>query len=204
MTRRYRKKAKLNTRVDFTPMVDMMMLLLTFFMFCTTLSRPQVMDLAIPTSDIPTGTPPDTGSEAITLLLADNKTIYYYEGVADYEDYASLKKISYGELRNVLVNKNRQIVQQVNELAKRKNEKGLSEEDYKKAVSEAKRNIKGTVAVIKPMEESVFQNLVDVLDEMAICSVGRYAIVEVTDGDDFLIKNFESKGLYAQENSVSF
>ena len=43
------KPKKQTLRVDFTPMVDMNMLLITFFMFCTTLSKPQIMDIAMPT-----------------------------------------------------------------------------------------------------------------------------------------------------------
>jgi biopolymer transport protein ExbD len=35
------KQKKINVRVDFTPMVDMMMLLITFFMLCTSLAKPQ-------------------------------------------------------------------------------------------------------------------------------------------------------------------
>ena len=37
------KQKKMNIRVDFTPMVDMNMLLLTFFMLCTSMSKPQTM-----------------------------------------------------------------------------------------------------------------------------------------------------------------
>ena len=37
------KQKKVNIRVDFTPMVDMNMLLITFFMLCTSLSKPQTM-----------------------------------------------------------------------------------------------------------------------------------------------------------------
>ena len=36
------KQKKMDTRVNFTPMVDMMMLLITFFMLCTTLAKPQL------------------------------------------------------------------------------------------------------------------------------------------------------------------
>ena len=45
------KPKKLHLRVDFTPMVDMNMLLITFFMFCTTLSKPQMMNLVMPTKE---------------------------------------------------------------------------------------------------------------------------------------------------------
>ena len=42
------KQKKFAVRVDFTPMVDMNMLLITFFMLCTTLSKPQTMEISMP------------------------------------------------------------------------------------------------------------------------------------------------------------
>ena len=45
------KQKKMQTRVDFTPMVDMMMLLITFFMLCSTLAKPQTMELTMPSKD---------------------------------------------------------------------------------------------------------------------------------------------------------
>ncbi|MDR3340623.1 MAG: biopolymer transporter ExbD, partial [Candidatus Symbiothrix sp.] len=45
------KQKKQTLRVDFTPMVDMNMLLITFFMFCTTLLKPQTMRIAFPAKD---------------------------------------------------------------------------------------------------------------------------------------------------------
>lgn len=194
-------KKRINTRVDFTPMVDMMMLLLTFFMFCTTLSRPQVMDIAMPTKDIPKDTPPDTpDSRAITFILAENNKVYYYEGRPNYDDYTSLKEINYTQLRNVVLQKNKQIVQQVNNLNKKKKAKQISDEEYNTTMKEIKKDKQGAVATIKPTKDAIFQNLVDVLDEMAICSVGRYAVMDMLEADEFLIKNYETKGLYAQGN----
>lgn len=45
------KQKKMNIRVDFTPMVDMNMLLLTFFMLCTSMSKPQTMEISMPSND---------------------------------------------------------------------------------------------------------------------------------------------------------
>ena len=45
------KPKKQTLRVDFTPMVDTKMLLITFLMFCKTLSKPQVMDIAMSTDE---------------------------------------------------------------------------------------------------------------------------------------------------------
>lgn len=42
------KQKKMSSRVDFTPMVDMIMLLVTFFMLCTTLLKPQTMEISMP------------------------------------------------------------------------------------------------------------------------------------------------------------
>lgn len=83
---------RINTRVDFTPMVDMNMLLLTFFMFCTTLSKPQVMNLILPIPDDinkTDDTPPDTTDEqAYTFILDENNKIYYFNGKINDESYA--------------------------------------------------------------------------------------------------------------------
>ena len=51
------KQKKMNSRVDFTPMVDMIMLLVTFFMLCTTLLKPQTMEISMPSDkeDVNTG-----------------------------------------------------------------------------------------------------------------------------------------------------
>ena len=45
------KQKKMTVRVDFTPMVDMNMLLITFFMLCTSLSKPQTMEISMPSND---------------------------------------------------------------------------------------------------------------------------------------------------------
>ena len=66
------KQKKFAVRVDFTPMVDMNMLLITFFMLCTTLSKPQTMEISMPSNDKNITEEQKSmvkASQAITLLL---------------------------------------------------------------------------------------------------------------------------------------
>ena len=68
------KQKKMTIRVDFTPMVDMNMLLITFFMLCTSLSKPQTMEISMPTNDKVTEEEQNKvkASEAVTILLGDD------------------------------------------------------------------------------------------------------------------------------------
>ncbi len=190
---------KINLRVDFTPMVDMNMLLITFFMFCTTLSKPQTMDIVMPTKDKDL-TEEDKNqvkaSKAITVILGENDKIYYYEGEPDYKDFNTLKATNYSPegFRALLLQRNADAVAKIRELRIDKAKKKITEDEFKEQTSEIKNAKDGQVVVIKPTNGASYKNLVDVLDEMQICSIGKYAIVEMADGDNFLVQNFESKG----------
>ena len=112
------KQKKMTVRVDFTPMVDMNMLLITFFMLCTTLSKPQTMEISMPSNDKDITENQKSmvkASQAITLLLGADNKLYYYEGEPNYKDYTSLKETSYGAdgLRAVLLQKNAVAVNKV-------------------------------------------------------------------------------------------
>ncbi|WP_373419310.1 ExbD/TolR family protein [Dysgonomonas sp. HGC4] len=190
---------KINLRVDFTPMVDMNMLLITFFMFCTTLSKPQTMDIVMPTKDKDL-TEEDKNqvkaSKAITVILGEKDKIYYYEGEPDYNDFNTLKVTDYSPegFRALLLQRNSDAVAKIRELRIDRAKKKITEEEFKEQSSEIKNAKDGQVVVIKPTNGASYKNLVDVLDEMQICSIGKYAIVEMADGDNFLVQNFESKG----------
>ncbi|MDR2814443.1 MAG: biopolymer transporter ExbD [Prevotellaceae bacterium] len=202
---------KLNLRVDFTPMVDMNMLLLTFFMFCTSLSKPQIMDLVLPVKDDQIINEDEKNkvkdSKAITLLLGKDDKVYYYFGKVDnamYKDYNSLKEADYSPsgLRAILLERNANAVRQMVELKRQKLRKEINEESFKEQSDKIKDDPDGQVVVIKPTDESTYRNLVDVLDEMQICSIGKYAIVEMSEGDNFLIQNYLTKGVYGSEREL--
>ena len=137
------KQKKMTVRVDFTPMVDMNMLLITFFMLCTSLSKPQTMEISMPTNDENITEDQQNkvkASQALTLLLDANNKLYYYEGEPNYEDYTSLKETDYTAdgIRKVLLRKNYDAVKKVEELKVKKANLEITEEEYKKQVSEVK------------------------------------------------------------------
>jgi len=186
------KPQRKTLRVDFTPMVDMNMLLITFFMFCTTLSIPQVMDIAMP-ADTP-DREPMAESKSVTVILGENDKVFYYEGLADYEDYTSLKETNSLGLRQLLLKRNVATVTKINDLRQMRHTKKITDAQFKEQLKGLKRDSKDLMVLIKPTKDSNYRNLVDVLDEMQICGVDKYAIVDPEDGDDFLMENFKTKG----------
>ena len=192
------KQKKMTVRVDFTPMVDMNMLLITFFMLCTSLSKPQTMEISMPSKDQVTEAEQTKvkASKAITLLLGEDDKIYYYFGEPDYEHAESLQQTDYSPagLRDILLERNFDVVRQMKELKLKKLNKEISEDDFKKQATEIKGSKEAPVVLIKATDDASYRNLVDALDEMQICNIGKYAIVDITDGDKFLIDNLKSGG----------
>ena len=186
------KQKKMTVRVDFTPMVDMNMLLITFFMLCTSLSKPQTMEISMPSNDKTITEEQQTkvkASQAITLLLGDDNKLYYYEGEPNYKADG---------LRAMLLQRIRVAVNEVNRLKQQKLDLKISEDDYRKQLSEIKSGKDTPTVIIKATDKSSYKNLIDALDEMQICNIGKYVITDIAEADEFLMKNYESKGELSQ------
>ncbi len=186
------KPQRKTLRVDFTPMVDMNMLLITFFMFCTTLSIPQIMDIAMP--DTRGGDSKIPESKALTVILGQDNKVFYYEGKANYDDYTTLKETDYKGMRDILLTKNNINLSKIKDLRQKRSKRLITDEQFKAEVSKINKSDEGIYTLIKPTKDSNFKNLVDALDEMQICGVGKYMIVEPNEGDNFLMENLKTKG----------
>src|SRR6187431_1764963 len=106
------KKAKrLSTRVDMTPMVDLGFLLITFFIFTTSMSTPSTMSLNMPKKDKDSMVVKE--SNALTLMIGREtkgmRQVYYYLGKLE-EDGSNLKIASYNEIRQVIINKRKEVL----------------------------------------------------------------------------------------------
>lgn len=187
------KRKKLSTRIDLTPMVDLGFLLITFFMLATTLIKPQTMEISMPSKDkIPEEEQTKIkSSKAMTIVLAKNDSLYYYFGTRENDIDPELLATDYsaGGIRQVLLDKNAPIIVEVNDLKKQKEANQITEDEYKKKLTGIRDDVDAPVVVIKATEEANYKNMVDILDEMNICHIGKYAIVDITGFDLELIKN---------------
>jgi biopolymer transport protein ExbD len=192
------RQKKLSTRVDFTPMVDLGFLLITFFMLSTSLNKPQAMDIIMPSADKVAEEEQTQVKEssAVTILLGKDDKLYYYFGLATSEKTPELKLTSFAPdgIRNVLLQRNVEIISQIKQLKLLRAQKKITDEVFKKKVIVVKKNEQAPVVMIKSTDEASYENLVDILDEMQICNIARYAIVDITDYDKELIRNFENPG----------
>ena len=156
-----KKGKKLSTRVDLTPMVDLGFLLITFFIFTTTMSQPTAMRLFLP-KDVkdPNEQNKVKNSAVITLMLGKQDKIYYYEG----DDPTKLQQTDFKKVRDIVIDK--------------KN----------------RTDPKDFVVVIKPTVDASYKNTVNILDEMTIDNIHRYAMVDISPDEYKLITITETAG----------
>lgn len=152
---------KYSTRVDLTPMVDLGFLLITFFVFTTQLSNPTVMNLIMPNDKVEPG---DNicATCVLTLIPGPGNIIQYYEGMPETKPVVKQTSFLPGGIRKIILQK-MHMVQQV------------------------KGSASDMVLIIKPGQESTFQNFVDIIDEVTINNVKHYYVDEVNDADKKLI-----------------
>lgn len=188
-----KKTKKASTRIDFTPMVDLGFLLITFFMLTTSMIKPQTMEIAMPSKDkVPEEEQTKVkASRAVTIILGTNNSVFYYEGTREDDIDPKIIKTDFSAkgIRTFLLQRNYDVMVKVEELDKEKAKTNMSQEDYDKKKNELIADKKAPIIIIKATDEASYRNLVDILDEMAICNIGRYAIIDITDYDLGLLQN---------------
>ena len=154
-----KKQKRLSTRVDMTPMCDLGFLLITFFIFTTTMAQPTAMNLFLPKDvEKPEEQNKVKESGAFTILLGKEDNVYYYEGM----DPTKLQATSFKGIRTEIIRK----------------KQNTSTEDL--------------VMIIKPTQDATYKNTVDILDEMTISEIKRYAMVDISPQEYELVKLTEA------------
>jgi biopolymer transport protein ExbD len=147
---------KKSTKVDLTPMVDLGFLLITFFVFTTSMTKPRVMGIVSPKDSKDSTTVCE--SCALTLIPVQEDKILYFEGIQNTSTILKETDFTAEGLRTLLMLKKEKV----------KETKGTDEE---------------MVLIVKPGDKSTYKNFVDILDEVAITNVKHYFIDELTDAD---------------------
>ena len=99
-----KRLSKRTTRVDLTPMVDLGFLLITFFIFTTSMSEPKVTKLILPNDDGLTQDMPVKESATLTLIIGDQNKVTYYEGQFNQEG-KNLKYADEEDIRSIIHDK---------------------------------------------------------------------------------------------------
>jgi len=154
-------RKKMSTKIDLTPMVDLGFLLVTFFMLTTTFSKPQTMEINLPVKDQEVNIEDEPGVKASKSL-----TIIMSEDNKLFWYIGLTTEPIEGPL-----------------------ETNYTADGIRKVLLEKNATIQDLVVLIKPADKSIYKNVVDILDEMNISNIKRYALVEITPEDMDLIKN---------------
>ncbi|MEY8761175.1 biopolymer transporter ExbD [Chryseobacterium tongliaoense] len=148
------KQKKKLIRVDMTPMVDLGFLLITFFMFTTNFTKPNVMDLGLPAKD-PNPIPKHfdiNPKNQITFIIGENNRVFYHQQVAEDLNTSNLKETDFNGV------------------------------NISKVIAEAYNNAPEKnifTVIVKPTDDANYKNFVDMLDNIAISKKERYGITDI-------------------------
>ncbi|MGN6401642.1 MAG: ExbD/TolR family protein [Flavisolibacter sp.] len=188
-----KKAKKLSTRVDMTPMVDLGFLLITFFIFTTTLSTPSTMGLIMPKENKdPKDQTEVKESGALTILLGKGDQVYYYMGQIK-PDGSNFQSSNFKDIRKVIQDKKKEVMANYYPSPSDEKLKQQAKENGDPNWQDAAKD-KDFVVVIKPNEDATYKNTVDMLDEMTINDVKRFAIVDITADENALVHATEQRG----------
>jgi biopolymer transport protein ExbD len=190
-----KKRAKKHSsHVDMTPMVDLGFLLLTFFVLTTQFSKPKTMEINMPVEPKDTTNRMKVDDEtALTLLITDKSDkIYYYSGKFKPETDI-IKSTNYSRIgiRKVFRERNETIIKQVKELQDKLISHQIADTTYKRLVVGIKGDRKATFVIVKMDDKAKYKSMIDVVDELNLADIGKYALVDISPAEKELLKFFK-------------
>jgi len=175
-----KKGKKLSTKIDLTPMVDLGFLLITFFIFTTTMSKPKTMEIMMPSEEKvdPKDVTKAKDYLTMTVLLSKDHRVYYYVGLADNPLSPPTVEVTYFQNKNgirdaLIAHKKKVYQERTNGMV------GHKADDE-------------PVILIKPDANSQYEDMVNILDEMQINGLTTYALIDITDVDKGFITDTEA------------
>ncbi len=193
-----KKPKKLSTHVDMTPMVDLICLLITFFMLTTAFNKPKIMEIVLPEKikkDEKVAPPKIAKSRSLNIILGpDDKVLWYPGRVDDPGNPPPLQVTDYSAagIREVLLERNKALFRKVIQF----NEDVISgkidipRDSVDQAIIQLKKDDDtGPIVLIKAYKTSKYRNFVDIIDEMSIVGIARYTFVDISWIEEDMVEN---------------
>jgi biopolymer transport protein ExbD len=196
-----KKKAKKHApHIDMTPMVDLMCLLITFFMLTTAFSKPKIMEIILPEKlkdkdKKNQDAPKIAKSRTVNIILGPENKVYWYPGLVDDPKNPpplQVTDFSATGIRSLLLDRNRALFKKITQF----NDDVISGKITipRDSVQNAIRKLKsdddtGPIVLIKAYKTANYGNFVDILDEMSIVGIARYTFVDLNWIEEKMVEN---------------
>ncbi len=177
-------------KIDMTPMVDLAFLLLTFFILTSTFNKPKTMEITFPVPpEDPTKQPPI--KNGVTLLLTKDDKIFFYKGEFKTEPKDGIPATTLTQynfstnpsdpkgLHQLFMQLNSGVYTEVAELQKKYKASNMADTTFKRMMIDIKGKKEAVTVLIKTDDKATYKNVVDVLDELNITQIGKYAVVDI-------------------------
>jgi biopolymer transport protein ExbD len=180
-----------SARIDMTPMVDLAFLLLTFFVLAATLSKPKAMEIIYPKeAKNPEEITKLNKDLATTILLGEKENeVYFYKGFFKPDSTVlELTNFSKEGIRKMLLDRNRSIIEAVNALKVRFNNKEISKEEYQELRGEVTGADEAPFVIVKTIPTTKYKNVINAVDELEICNVRKRAIQDMAESEAIAVR----------------
>jgi hypothetical protein len=143
------------------------------------------MEINVPVKDKDVKTTPETetkikGSQAFTIILADDDKVHYYANFPSDTTNLLVTNFSKNGIRKLLLERNKKVYDKIEDLRKKFDIGEMKRDTFKARAARIKsEDKKGIVVLIKTTSKAKYKNVVNILDEMNICNIGRYALVDL-------------------------
>ncbi len=183
-------RAKKNsTHIDMTPMVDLAFLLLTFFILTATLGKPKTMEINMPIKkDVQDS---NKVNNAITVLLSGDNKIFWYFGELKATTVLTPTDYSKDGIRKLLLDYNKNAVTKINQLRTEAEKTKMADSTLKRMEVDIKGEKASLMVLVKTDDKAKYKNVIDVLDELNITLVGKYALVDIAKQEYDLINKMQ-------------
>jgi biopolymer transport protein ExbD len=194
-----KRAKKASTHIDMTPMVDLAFLLLTFFVLTSTFSKPSAMEITMPVDD--KTTKPTKVKNIVTILLTKSeKEAYCYFGELDTASTNPFQKfkLSAEGMRAYLFDKNKDAIATIKKLkteilGNKSLDINKAQEMFKDTANAIMGKKEALTVVIKTTDDTKYGTVVNMVDEMSIVNVGKYALVDISETEQKFLDTYLGK-----------